>query len=325
MTDTTPLRVWFFANFEETADTASAYTTLEAAQRAAVTDYEAGDTGPGTSSVAYEWRTSDEQPDHFALFEDGAFSGYWVQPLEVVGDRFEAEYGAYAMDEGYARNEVREELECGQQASGAMAFWPHNHYEPWHIVAVTDEATAGLHLDVKHPKDCDPDGEYCSAAYHVKHFGLDGERGTPTAGTYRVRYWWDNYEPDGDGLEVETCAPNDYHPDCGRRVADCDCRTVAVLADVQAERLRQIAKWGVQHREDGTDLFTYPSIAVRSRENFQNAEARGTATWPQTLNGSFYEAISTADVAALRATLIELAAVACAWVEDIDSRTAGAR
>lgn len=211
-----------------------------------------------------------------------------------------------------------------------MAIRLHNHYEPWHILTVTDEPTAGLRLDVKHPKDCDLglDGEYCSAAYHVEHFGLDsdldGEKVAPTAGTYRVRYWWDDYEPDGDGLEVEACAPNDYHPGCGRRVADCDCRTVAVLGDIQAERVRQIAKFGEQHREDGTDLFTYPSIAVRSRENFQNAEARGTATWPQTLNGPFYEAISTADVAALRTTLVELATVACAWVEDIDSRTAGA-
>lgn len=71
---------WFFANFEETADSTQSYATLEAAQRAAITDYEAGDSGPFIRDVAYEWRTSDEQPDHHVLFEDGVFTGYWVQP-----------------------------------------------------------------------------------------------------------------------------------------------------------------------------------------------------------------------------------------------------
>lgn len=102
------------------------------------------------------------------------------------------------------------------------------------------------------------------------------------------------------------------------------CTMVPVLAEVQAERMRQIAKWGVQRRADGADPMTYGAIAARSRENFQNAEANGGATWHRALNGPFYEAISETDPAALRAVLVELAAVACAWVEDIDSRTAGA-
>lgn len=214
-----------------------------------------------------------------------------------------------------------------------MTSLRHNNYEPWHIVTVTDEPPAGLHLDVKHPKDCDPDGEQCSTAFHIEHFGLDGEldgepdgeKGAPTAGTYRVRYWWDNYEPDGDGLEVEARAPDSYHADCGRRAADCDCRTVTVLGDVQAERSRQIAKWGVQHRKDGSDPGTYRAIAARSRENFQNAEAAGSATWHQAVNGPFYESVSKTDPVALRAALVELAAVACAWIEDIDSRPVVAR
>lgn len=207
-----------------------------------------------------------------------------------------------------------------------MTDWPHSHYEPWHIVTVTDEPAAGPHLDVQHPKDCDLTGDHCcSTASFVGHYGLDGEKGTPAAGTYRVRYWWDNYEPDGDGVEVEACKPGDYHADCGQRVAECDCRIVAVLADVRAEHVRQIVKFGVQHREDGADSMTYGPIAARSRENFQNAEANGGATWHRALNGPFFESVSETDPAALRAVLVELAAVACAWVEDIDSRTAGAQ
>lgn len=102
------------------------------------------------------------------------------------------------------------------------------------------------------------------------------------------------------------------------------CAMLPVLAEVRAEHVRQIAKWGVQHREDGADPFTYRDIAVRARENFQNAEANGGATWHRTLDRPFFEAISRTDPAALRAALVEVAAVACAWIQDIDSRTAGA-
>lgn len=130
-------------------------------------------------------------------------------------------------------------------------------------------------------------------------------------------------EPDAD-VDVEACGPEDYHADCGRRVAECDCRIVAVLADVRAERMRQITKFGEQHRKDGADPMTYGPIAARSRENFQNAEANGGATWHRALNGPFFESVSETDPAALRASLVELAAVACAWIEDLDSRVAGA-
>ena len=77
---------WLFANFEETANGTGTYATSEAAQRAAVTDYEAGNSGPFIRDVAYEWRTSDNQPDHHLLFEDSVFTGYWVQPLDAAAD-----------------------------------------------------------------------------------------------------------------------------------------------------------------------------------------------------------------------------------------------
>lgn len=101
--------------------------------------------------------------------------------------------------------------------------------------------------------------------------------------------------------------------------------TSPVLADIHVERMRQIAKFGEQHREDGSDPFTYRDIAARTRRNFLNAEAQGGATWHQAIDGPFYESISETDPAALRSALVELAAVACAWIEDIDSRKDGAR
>ena len=137
-------------------------------------------------------------------------------------------------------------------------------------------------------------------------------------------YWWDNYEPDGDGLEVETCAPSDYHPDCGRRVADCDCRTVAVLGDVQAERMRQIAKFGEQHREDGTGgpvMATRADEAIACRDYLAE---HGGADWRSLLLAQVYEAMADDSGDGVRAGLVRTAALCVAWIEDIDSRKADA-
>lgn len=207
-----------------------------------------------------------------------------------------------------------------------MTTWPHNHYEPWHIVTVTDDATAGPRLNVRHPKSCDLTGDHCcSTASFVEHYGLDGEKGTPAPGTYRVRYWWDNYEADGDGVEVEACAPEDYHADCGRRVAECDCRIVAVLDDVRAERMRQTAEFGVQHLEDGTPDGAATFNVEVARRRCQRLESAGGANWAAVLTEEFCEAMAESDAAKLRAELVQVAAVCVAWIEDIDSRAAGAR
>lgn len=205
-----------------------------------------------------------------------------------------------------------------------MTDWPHNHYEPWHIVTVTDDATAGPHLNVQHPKDCGLTGDYCcSTASFVGHYGLDGEKGTPTVGTYRVRYWWDNYEPDGDGVEVEACAPEDYHADCGRRVADCDCRIVAVLADVRAERMRQAAEFGVQHRDDGTGGPVMQHKAEEAQACADWLAENGGADWRSLLLAQVYSAVAEDEQGGVRAGLVKTAALCTAWIEDIDSRPAG--
>lgn len=113
----------------------------------------------------------------------------------------------------------------------------------------------------------------------------------------------------------------DYCPRCvAAPTRDAIAEYSPILGDVWAERVRQIEKFGEQHREDGADPMTYGPIAARSRENFQNAEANGGATWHRALNGPFFESVSETDPAMLRASLVELAAVACAWIEDIDSR-----
>lgn len=200
----------------------------------------------------------------------------------------------------------------------------HWNYDPWHIVTVNDE-TADQRFDVQHPKTCNPADQHCSTASFIGDHGFDDDENIPAPGTYRVRYWWDHYEPDGDGVEVEACGPGSYHSDCGRFAADCDCQVVAVLDDVRTERMRQIAKWGEQHREDGTGGGATGLGAEQAKRVCQRAEANGGASWNQVLSEEYFEAIAETDPAKLRAELVQVAAVACAWIEDIDSRTAGAR
>ena len=69
-----------------------------------------------------------------------------------------------------------------------------------------------------------------------------------------------------------------------------------VLADVQAERRRQTDRWGVQHHAD------YRWLSILTEEVGEVAKAINDEE----------------DIAALRAELVQVAAVAVAWVEDID-------
>lgn len=78
-------QVWFFTGDNE-KPSPDAYATLGGAQRAATTDYEAGDTGPAVGDVIYRWRPLDnDRPDHWCLYEDGTYTGWMVWPVRVVG------------------------------------------------------------------------------------------------------------------------------------------------------------------------------------------------------------------------------------------------
>lgn len=102
------------------------------------------------------------------------------------------------------------------------------------------------------------------------------------------------------------------------------CSMVPVLAEVQAERMRQIAKWGVQRRADGTPSGSATFNVEAAKRHCQRMEAAGGAHWAAVLSEEFFEAMAESDLANLRAELVQVAAVCVAWVEDIDSRTAGA-
>jgi hypothetical protein len=98
--------------------------------------------------------------------------------------------------------------------------------------------------------------------------------------------------------------------------------TALVLTDINAERSRQVGKWGEQHHPDGTGSLTYAAIAEGYKFKNDNAAdgIMGVTNWADIMLEEVYEALAETDPEKLRAELIQACAVGAAWVEDIDSR-----
>jgi len=82
--------------------------------------------------------------------------------------------------------------------------------------------------------------------------------------------------------------------------------TALVLSDVNHERRRQVRKWGEQHHDDAWwCVIEMEELGEVAKEVFDGYSLGS--------NDPNY-------VARLREELVQVAAVAVAWVEDIDSR-----
>lgn len=92
----------------------------------------------------------------------------------------------------------------------------------------------------------------------------------------------------------------------------------SVLEEVKAERYRQHAKWGEQNHPNGTGAGVWLDHARSQRRMCEEAFRKGVGTWRHILSEEFAEALAEADPVRLRAELIQVAAVAVAWVEKID-------
>lgn len=94
--------------------------------------------------------------------------------------------------------------------------------------------------------------------------------------------------------------------------------TVRVLNDVALERQRQRDAHGLQMLPAGT---CEPWDAVErdeARRRCDQATLAGVVTWRHVLEEEVAEAFAEADPAALRAELIQVAAVAVQWIESLD-------
>jgi hypothetical protein len=94
----------------------------------------------------------------------------------------------------------------------------------------------------------------------------------------------------------------------------------AVLDEIAAERARQDKKFGEQNHRDGTGARDQQAHAETAREWCKDAFASGYGTWSDVLAEEVAEANAERDPAKLRAELVQVAAVAVAWIEAIDRR-----
>ncbi len=104
-----------------------------------------------------------------------------------------------------------------------------------------------------------------------------------------------------------------------------DQNTLSVLTEVADERARQDEKWGaVQHLPggDGTGSLGQKVAAIMARDLCQARMNNRSDSWCDVLTEEYAEAMAESDPALLRAELIQVAAVAVKWVEDIDRRSA---
>lgn len=100
--------------------------------------------------------------------------------------------------------------------------------------------------------------------------------------------------------------------------------TWRVLFDVERERQRQLEKWGSQaERQDESyciwrDPLEWPDADYYKRIN---DDPRTIIGWDTVLLEEVYEALEeVGDDAKLREELVQVCAVACAWIEAIDKR-----
>lgn len=95
---------------------------------------------------------------------------------------------------------------------------------------------------------------------------------------------------------------------------------INVLSDVEAERVRQDNKWGIQNHPDGTGRAYDRARALIEQESCEFAAKAGNLTWRDILNEEVWEAYAETVPELLRAELIQVASVCVAWVECIDRR-----
>lgn len=103
-----------------------------------------------------------------------------------------------------------------------------------------------------------------------------------------------------------------------------DISTAVVLEDVAVERNNQIDKWGYQTHPDLLDgregcRADYAMLSGFYRDRNDQAEVQDECDWTTILLEEVYEALAESDRKRIREELVQVAAVAVAWIEDIDS------
>lgn len=98
----------------------------------------------------------------------------------------------------------------------------------------------------------------------------------------------------------------------------------AIMVAIAEERARQDEKWGEQNHPDGTGGGARQTWMTIARNSCDRADREGALTWAHILDEESAEALAETDPAKLRNELIQIAAVAVAWIEALDRRAGAA-
>ena len=95
-----------------------------------------------------------------------------------------------------------------------------------------------------------------------------------------------------------------------------------IAEEVLEERKRQDGLWGEQNHQDGTGGIDFERACDRIREECVAAFNTGRGTWRHILLEEVAEACAEHDPSRIREELVQVSAVAQAWIEAIDRRLA---
>lgn len=90
--------------------------------------------------------------------------------------------------------------------------------------------------------------------------------------------------------------------------------------DIRREREAQETKWGQQNHPDGTGIDGDDVVANVFRSRCKHLARTGKTSWRYILLEEVFEALAETDDKPLRDELVQVAAVATAWIEAIDRR-----
>ena len=88
-----------------------------------------------------------------------------------------------------------------------------------------------------------------------------------------------------------------------------------IAGEIANERWRQDEKWGEQNHPNGTGPEEWARFRDVYRASCDQAHRAGKGTWLQILREEVYEAFAESDPELLEAELLQVAAVAVAWIE----------
>lgn len=126
----------------------------------------------------------------------------------------------------------------------------------------------------------------------------------------------------------------------GHDCAICGCEAITgatdlVLVDVGRERERQDARFpgqtlpdspvrgvGVGEHETSVLLMDAQARERRAKERVRYHLSRGVLTWADVLDEEVAEAYAATEAEHLREELVQVAAVAVRWIEDLDRKAA---